>query len=421
MSHRSRVAVETAEPLELSADQKREISYNRIHPAKMNLTERYANRIAASYARIEDVYRHRDDGVVPFQVADVNYWISGETPALIPDDYFTNCDAMLRYQLAKIERHMATYDDDYIPFLFPWYGTGVIPSALGAKVLFQPKMDPAVEGAVVSAPQDVRKLTLPDPERDGLMPRVLETVRYFREHSNLPISFSDPQGPFTTALTLAGPERLFVWLHEEPLAAHELMDFCTEAFIRWIKAQKQAIGEERGRCCFPHGIILPEQFGKVWLCDDDCGAISPAQYHEFVVPYNARVFREFGGGTLHFCGSAEHQIENLAATDSLVGVNNFCMSNFRQIYRMQEVFSGRIALKVCDFSPSDITPYYDKLFHGLRRRGTIVGSFVSPEMALRNGKYELLSRRGEDIGRQAYAALQSHCRARNGDLLERPR
>jgi hypothetical protein len=375
----------------------------------MNLAQRYAQRLAVSYSRIEDVYRHRDNGVVPFQVADVNYWLSGETPALIPDDYFTDCQAMLDYQVQKIERHMLAYDDDYIPFLFPWYGTGVIPSALGARILFQPKMDPAVDGTVISRPEEIGKLTLPDPARDGLMPRVLETIRYFRAHSDLPISFTDPQGPFTTALTLAGPERLFLWLYEYPRAVHELMEFCTEAFIRWIKAQKQAIGEERGRCCFPHGIVLPDRFGKVWLCDDDCVAISAAHYREFVMPYNARVFREFGGGTLHFCGSAEHQIENLAATEGLAGVNNFCMSNFRQIYRMQAAFAGRIALKVCDFSPLHIATYYDDLFRDLQRRGTIVGAFVSPEMSLNHGKYEMRSRQGPEIARAAYACLRRHC------------
>jgi hypothetical protein len=364
------------------------------------------SRIAASYGRIEDVYRHRPNGVVPFQVADVNYWLSGETPALMPDDYFTNCRAMLEYQVQKIQRHLERYDDDYIPFLFPWYGTGVIPSALGAKILFQPKMDPAVQGTVVTLPEQVRQLSLPDPHNDGLMPRVLETIRYFREHSDLPISCTDPQGPFTTALTLAGPATLFVWLYEYPQAVHELMEFCAEAFIRWIKVQQQEIGPERSRCCFPHGIVLPEQFGKVWLCDDDCGAISPAQYREFVVPYNARVFREFGGGTLHFCGSAEHQIENFSATAGLVGLNNFCMGNFRQIYRMQQAFAGRIALKVCDFSPLHIKPYYDELFAGLRRRGTIVAAFVSPEMALNKGKYEMVSRRGDEIAAEAYECLR---------------
>ena len=57
-----------------------------------------------------------------------------------------------------------------------------------------------------------------------------------------------------------------------------------------------------------------------------------------------------------------------------MGVNNFCMGNFRQIYRMQQAFSGRIALKVCDFSPLGIEAYYQELFSGLQRRGTVVGS-----------------------------------------------
>jgi uroporphyrinogen-III decarboxylase len=378
-----------------------------------DVTQRYAQRIAVSNERIADAYRHRDNGVVPFQVVDVNYWISGESPESIPDDYFTNCETMMRYQVAKMERHMAVFDDDYIPFLFPWYGTGVIPSALGAKVLFQPKMDPAVDGTVINSPEQVRKLVLPDPEKDGLMPRVLETIHYFREHSDLPISCTDPQGPLTTALTLTGPETLFVWFYEQPRAAHELMEFCTEVFIRWIKAQKQAMGPERGRCCFPHAIVLPEQFGKVWFCDDDCGQISAEQYREFVMPYNERVLLEFGGGTLHFCGSAEHQIENFAAMKGLVGLNNFCMGNFAQVYRMQDVFAGRIALKVCDFTPLRIAPYYDGLFAGLRRRGTIVGSFVSPELALDNGRYEMSSRRSEDISREAYASLRGHCESRS--------
>ena len=50
--------------------------------------------------------------------------------------------------------------------MFPWYGTGVVPSALGCNIVFQPKMDPAVEGTVIKEPQDIRKLSLPDPYKD---------------------------------------------------------------------------------------------------------------------------------------------------------------------------------------------------------------------------------------------------------------
>ena len=257
----------------------------------MDATQPYAERLAAARQRIEDVYHHRHNGVLPFVIGDVNYWLSGETPALIPGDYFTRPGSMLEYQTGKIRRHLARFADDYVPLLFPWYGTGVLASGFGSQIVFPEKMDPAVRGAVLSRPEDVGKLGEPDPHKDGLMPRVLETIRYFRAHSDLPISFTDPQGPFTTALTLAGPERLFLWLYEYPQAVHELMDRSTEAFIRWIKAQKEEIGDRSGGGCYPHGIVLPERFGGMWLCDDDCGAISAEHYRQFVVPYLSRIFR----------------------------------------------------------------------------------------------------------------------------------
>lgn len=375
---------------------------------KMENCRKYESRISASYQKIEDAYRHRDNAPMPFIVADVNYFISGEAPELIPADYFTDCGSMMQYQVNKMERHMGQFDDDYIPFLFPWYGTGVLASGFGSEVVFEDKMDPAVKDTVIKTPEDISRLSLPDPYKDGLMPRVLETIRYFRENSDLPISFTDPQGPLTTALTLVGPTDFFVWLYEYPHQVHELMELCTEAFIQWVKVQKQEIGEERGRICFPHGLALPEEFGTVWLSDDDCIAISPEQYREFVVPYNSRIFKEFGGGTLHFCGSAEHQLESFLHIEGLTGVNNFCMGNFKQIYRMQELFKDRLALKVCDFAPLDISSYYEGLFSNLKKRGTILASFIAPEMALTgNGKYESVSRDGDVIAQQVYNVIKS--------------
>jgi hypothetical protein len=39
---------------------------------------------------IKAVYRHEDVGQAPVLIGDVNYWITGEDPDLIPDDYFDN-------------------------------------------------------------------------------------------------------------------------------------------------------------------------------------------------------------------------------------------------------------------------------------------------------------------------------------------
>src|ERR1035437_96360 len=144
------------------------------------------DRIEQARQRIHDAYSHKDTGEIPVVVMDVNYWVSGESPQLIPDDYFTNPARMLEFQQAKIDRHLASIQDDYIPVLWPWYGTVVVPSAIGSSLLFQTGMDPAVEGPVLERPEDIRKLQPPNPLTDGLMPRVLETIRYFRHNSDLP-------------------------------------------------------------------------------------------------------------------------------------------------------------------------------------------------------------------------------------------
>jgi uroporphyrinogen-III decarboxylase len=355
--------------------------------------------------RIRDAYAYRDTDEIPVLIMDVNYWISGESPELIPEDYFTDPASMLTYQAGKIERHLATFDDDYIPMLMPWYGTAVVPSALGSCVLFQRGMEPAVQAPVIREPSEIRRLRPPDPRKDGLMPRVLETISYFREHSDLPIMFTDAQGPFNIALTLCGAENLFVWTYEYPSLVHELMDFCTEVLIDWIRTQKRQAGQARESGAFPHGILLPEGYGGVCISDDDCGLMSPKMYREFVVPYNSRVFQAFGGGTLHFCGSAEHQLQNFLDTKGLTGINNFCMGNFQQIRHMCELFAGRVVVMACDFTPLNIETYYGELLSDLPSRGVVLSAYPAPEMALDGGSYSVVSREGTRLAVDVASAI----------------
>lgn len=371
----------------------------------LKIYENNIDRFQASQKRINDVYLHKETNELPLIFSDVNYWVSGDTPSLIPDDYFTSFKSMFDFQTSKIENHIKKFDDDYIPLLFPWYGTGVVPSALGCNIVFQPKMDPAVEGTVIKEPSDIRKLSLPDPYKDGLMPRVLKCIDYMRENSDLPISFTDPQGPLNIALCLCGVENLFIWMYEYPEYVHEIMEFSTEVFIEWVKVQKKHAGQQLDNGAFPHGILLPEGSGGIWLADDDCTILSPELYREFVVPYNGKVFKAFGGGTLHFCGTAEHQLENFLITEGLTGINNFCMGNFRQVAKMQDLFENKLELMVCDFTPLDIEGYYRELINILKFKGTILATFISPECALIDGKYENISRDRDELMEEAYKVI----------------
>lgn len=377
-----------------------------------NLRDKFKSRFQESYEKVKDAYLHKETREPPVVIMDVNYYLTGEKPEFIPDDYFTNYKSMMDYQFKKIVSHLERFSDDYIPLLFPWYGTGVVPSALGCKIAFQQKMDPTIEGIVINRPEDIKSLEIPDPYKDGLMPIVLECIDYMKKNSNLPVSFTDCQGPLNIALSLCGMENLCIWMYEYPEYVHELMDFCTEVLIQWVKIQKKHAGQKYESGAFPHGIVLPEGFGGIWIADDDAVVLSPDLYKEFVVPYNSKVFKSFGGGTLHFCGNAEHQLENFLDTEGITGINNFCMGNFKQVYRMQEMFDSKLALMVCDFTPLNIEEYYTELIRNLKFKGTILATFPAPELALYKGKYESISRDGREISEEAEQVIYKLIKSR---------
>lgn len=373
-------------------------------------------RLADAREHIADAYRHVPMKSPPLIVGDCNYWITGEDPAVIPDDYFAEGGfaSMLRFQEEKIASHLERIDDDYVPFLFPWYGTGVVPSALGSVIAFQRGEEPAIEAPVLHDPSEIARLAPPDPTRDGLMPRVLRSIDYFRAHSEWPVSFTDCQGPFNIALSLAGVESICLWMYDDPRAVHELMDFCTTVLIDWIALQKQRAGQPRESGAFPHAIVLPEGHGGVWISDDDCTILSADLYREFVVPYNSRVLRAFGGGTLHYCGSAPQQLENFLAIDGLVGINNWCMGDFAQVRRMQELFEDRLVLMVCDTTPVDPERYFRELFGFLRPKGAIVATYPAAANALdADGHMITVKQDPRDVGDRAWRMLQDVAHGRH--------
>jgi len=370
---------------------------------KINLD---SSRFLIAEGNIRSAFAFCNDKI-PFIVNTMSFWLDGEDPSVIPDDYFTNPASMLDFQCRKIDWHLKNIDDDYIPFLHPWFGTVVVPSAVGGTVVYPPKLDPALKGSAISRPEQVYDLKPPDPYRDGLMPKVLEYIDYMKINSNLPICVTDTQGPLNIALSIAGVENLFIWFYTHPDEAHHLMDFSTNILIDWIKVQKKHAGIGLFDGAFPHGIKLPSEFGGVCLSDDDCTQLPADLYNEFVVPYNSRVLKAFGGGTIHFCGTSVHQIENLLLIEGLTGVNNFCMGNFTQIYKMQKLFADKkIFLMVCDFAPLHPESYYNDLFQDLKVPGTFIASFPAYSFALQNGKYEQTIRHPHEVAKEIYGILK---------------
>ncbi len=343
-----------------------------------NLTPRIA-KIQRAFRR-EPVTSAAD---VPILVNTPAYFSFGSTNK--PADYYSNPASMLAYQAQGYEHHLKLVDDDYVPYFMPWFGTGVLASGFGAKVKVpdDPADDPAVLEPLLKSPADVARLRLPDPAQDGWMPRVLTAIDYAVAQNDLPVGLTDMQGPLATAGQLCGQAQLYQWMYTEPAAVHDLMSLITEAFIAWVKVQKQHIGEPLEWSYGLQGAFSPGC--GVWESDDDLVLVNARLYGEFVAPYVSRIFSAFGGGSLHFCGSGTHQLENLKRIEHLKVINTSALGHFAEFNQLCEAMRGTVTIQLQDASPAEPETYYPQIFSEMADfSGLMLVTFVMDNVGMDN-------------------------------------
>jgi uroporphyrinogen decarboxylase len=155
----------------------------------------------------------------------------------------------------------------------------------------------------VHSQADVGRLRVPDVEQ-GVAP-VLEAIRFVRRElrgDQAVVGFCG--GPFTVAgyLVEGRPSRDFAvtkrLMYREPRVWSELLDRLSEAFAAYALAQARAGAD------------------AVQVFDSWAGALSPADYDEFVAPWSARIFaalRDAGVPSIHFGTGTATLLEAMAA------------------------------------------------------------------------------------------------------------
>jgi uroporphyrinogen decarboxylase len=146
-------------------------------------------------------------------------------------------------------------------------------------------------GPVIARPiasrADVERLTVPEPEES--VPFILEAVRLTRAElrdDQALVGFCG--GPFTVAgyLIEGKPSREFTkvkrMMYGEPGTWHALMEVLADAFTRYVAGTVRAGAD------------------VIQLFDSWVGALSPADYDEFVAPYSARILAAVDVPTIHF-------------------------------------------------------------------------------------------------------------------------
>jgi uroporphyrinogen decarboxylase len=167
----------------------------------------------------------------------------------------------------------------FADIMFPVIGMGV-------EVDLVENVGPVIRRPVETA-ADVERLRVPDPEE--VVPSILEAVRLVREElepERAVIGFCG--GPFTVAgyLVEGKPTRDFLrvktLMYREPEVWHALADKLAETFAAYVAAKVRAGAD------------------VIQLFDSWVGALSPADYEEFVAPYSARILEAVDVPTIHF-------------------------------------------------------------------------------------------------------------------------
>jgi uroporphyrinogen decarboxylase len=146
-------------------------------------------------------------------------------------------------------------------------------------------------GPVIAAPvrtaADVERLVVPEPAES--VPFILEAARIVRSElapERALVGFCG--GPFTVAgyVVEGKPTRDFVrvktLMYRDPAVWHALMEKLTDTFVLYVRAKVEA------------GADVIQVFDS-WV-----GALSPADYEEFVAPYSARILAAVDVPTIHF-------------------------------------------------------------------------------------------------------------------------
>jgi hypothetical protein len=207
------------------------------------------------------------------------------------------------------------------------YGTAIMPSILGCEVYVMPReSDTLPTGKPLYDSDKVRELVDRGPAepRNGLGAVTLDTgsrmrdlfAKYPNVEKYVHIYHPDAQGTVDIAEMVWGSP-LFYAFYEETELMSELFEVITQTYIAFMREWFKIVPPVPA--CSPHwGMYHP---GPIMLRDDSLMNISSEMYVEFVRDHDQRIFDEFGGGAIHFCGRNDHFIEAMSKMNGLHAIN----------------------------------------------------------------------------------------------------
>lgn len=220
------------------------------------------------------------------------------------------------------------------------FGTGPLATAFGSNMVLRENNQPAFEPAV-HTPKEVMRLKKPNLFKDGILPQILERIKYYNDvaEGKVILSPCDTAGPWSIATSIWHYEDMMEAIYTAPKAVHYLLDLVTESIIEWYNIQEAYISRW-GRT---HSSFSWPWLQRGCVIGDDCMvAVSPEKWEEFFLPYNNRLSREYGNMVLyHCCMRYDTHFDSIVKTDGFAGFDATPeYNNFEKIASVLERAQG---------------------------------------------------------------------------------
>ena len=173
--------------------------------------------------------------------------------------------------------------------------------AMGARVHYPEDESAVALEPALKAPEDVRSLRVPDPEKDGRLPVWLSAIEILKEMVGKEFAvFANINGPFAAAAQLLGILETAKRMRRSPSSLFELLDLTTQTIVDFMKAEIRAGAD---------AIILGDPMSST-------SVISPKEFEQFSSPYIRQVIHQAEGKPviLHICGDTTRVIDKMVET-----------------------------------------------------------------------------------------------------------
>ena len=192
---------------------------------------------------------------------------------LSTEDYITVPDVHFKANMEIIRRFPEII---FFPGFWVEAGMAAEPSGFGTGLTYYPDQPPTVQH-IIGDINEVDRLRIPNPKKDGLMPGILEQYRGVLplvRDNGMDIKIVAARGPMTLASHLMGVTNFLIGLKTEPEKTHTLMRVMTQTVKNWLEAQ---------------AAVLPGVEG-IFILDDIMGFMSEEDYLEFAHGYFKELF-----------------------------------------------------------------------------------------------------------------------------------